>query len=166
MTAAADVQVLLRFLAQDAKLPLTACLPKVGELMKANLGSAENIAKSDLKSVSAIFADDKQAKQVFNAAKRVTNPRKRSATDLASPSASKLTKGAGGIAQPSDVLLELPMSDVGEEVLIKTTLQTNRAPLVLAFAVTLLRFTMPDQPPSSRLSLAQGSGQCQLTDQG
>jgi hypothetical protein len=34
-------------------------------------------------------------------------------------------------------------------------LQTNRAPLVLAFAVTLLKYTMPEQPLSSRLSLAQ-----------
>lgn len=32
---------------------------------------------------------------------------------------------------------------------------TNRAPLVLAFAVQLLSYTMPEQPLSSRLSLAQ-----------
>jgi hypothetical protein len=38
---------------------------------------------------------------------------------------------------------------------LKTILQTNRAPLVLAFAVTLLKYTMPEQPLSSRLSLAQ-----------
>lgn len=38
---------------------------------------------------------------------------------------------------------------------MKTTLQTNRAPLVLAFAVALLKYTMPEQPLSSRLSLAQ-----------
>jgi hypothetical protein len=38
---------------------------------------------------------------------------------------------------------------------LKTTLYTNRAPLVLAFAVTLLKYTMPEQPLSSRLSLAQ-----------
>ena len=34
-------------------------------------------------------------------------------------------------------------------------LHTNRAPLVLAFAVTLLKYTLPSQPLSSRLSLAQ-----------
>lgn len=32
---------------------------------------------------------------------------------------------------------------------------TNRAPLVLAFAVCVLKYTMPEQPISSRLSLAQ-----------
>lgn len=38
---------------------------------------------------------------------------------------------------------------------MNTVLHTNRAPLVLAFAVTLLKYTMPSQPVSSRLSLAQ-----------
>ena len=42
-----------------------------------------------------------------------------------------------------------------EKDLISTLLHTNRAPLVLAFAVTLLKYTMPSQPLSSRLSLAQ-----------
>lgn len=32
---------------------------------------------------------------------------------------------------------------------------TNRAPLVLAFAVCVLKYTMPEQPISSRLSLSQ-----------
>ncbi|KAG8525971.1 uncharacterized protein KY384_000733 [Bacidia gigantensis] len=36
-----------------------------------------------------------------------------------------------------------------------TRLSTNRAPLVLAFVVILLKYTMPSQPLSSRLSLAQ-----------
>lgn len=51
--------------------------------------------------------------------------------------------------------LTLPLVE-DEEVIRGTTLTTNRAPLFLAFAVELLRFTMPEQPPSSRLSLAQG----------
>ncbi len=45
--------------------------------------------------------------------------------------------------------------EIQEEDLLKVSLQTNRAPLVLAFAVTLLKYTMPEQPLSSRLSLAQ-----------
>lgn len=47
------------------------------------------------------------------------------------------------------------MSDLGEDKLEDITLITNRAPLVLAFAASLLKYTMPEQPPSSRLSLAQ-----------
>jgi hypothetical protein len=50
--------------------------------------------------------------------------------------------------------LQLPLEE-DEDVIRATSIVTNRAPLVLAFAVELLRFTMPEQPPSSRLSLAQ-----------
>jgi hypothetical protein len=42
-----------------------------------------------------------------------------------------------------------------EDGLLKTVISTNRAPLVLAFAVCVLKYTMPEQPISSRLSLAQ-----------
>lgn len=51
--------------------------------------------------------------------------------------------------------LALPTSSASEQEILSTTLYTNRAPLVLAFAVTLLQYTMPSQPLSSRLSLAQ-----------
>ena len=51
--------------------------------------------------------------------------------------------------------LSLPETTEDEEVLSKVVLHTNRAPLVLAFAVALLKYTMPNQPLSSRLSLAQ-----------
>lgn len=53
-----------------------------------------------------------------------------------------------------EATLELPLEE-NEEIIRNTTVVTNRAPLLLAFAVELLRFTMPEQPPSSRLSLAQ-----------
>ncbi|OLN96012.1 Protein IMPACT [Colletotrichum chlorophyti] len=42
-----------------------------------------------------------------------------------------------------------------EDEISKTSIYTNRAPLLLAFVVELLRYTMPKQPLSSRLSLAQ-----------
>ena len=51
--------------------------------------------------------------------------------------------------------LALPSSSASEQEISSTTLYTNRAPLVLAFAVTLLQYTMSSQPLSSRLSLAQ-----------
>jgi hypothetical protein len=125
----------------------------VGELRKANLGSAANIAKSDLQTITAIFTDEKVAKQIFSAAKRVTNPKKRAASsDGGASTVSKLRKGLDGSAQPA---LDLPCSDLGGDDLGKTIVQTNRAPLVLAFAVTLLKYTRPEQPMSSRLSLAQ-----------
>ena len=42
-----------------------------------------------------------------------------------------------------------------DETLKTVVLYTNRAPLVLAFLVVLLKHTMPEQPLSGRLSLAQ-----------
>jgi hypothetical protein len=51
--------------------------------------------------------------------------------------------------------LALPDFVVDEAELAGTVLLTNRAPVVLAFGVVLLQYTMPEQPLSSRLSLAQ-----------
>lgn len=69
----------------------------------------------------------------------------------------------GGLGGPEPVSpqeyeasLELPV-EADEQIIQATTLVTNRAPLVLAFAVELLRYTMPEQPPSGRLSLAQAA---------
>lgn len=61
-----------------------------------------------------------------------------------------------GAMAPDDLEASLELPLVTDEALIRdTTVVTNRAPLVLAFAVEALRATMPEQPPSSRLSLAQ-----------
>ena len=51
--------------------------------------------------------------------------------------------------------LALPTCSASDQEMSAIILHTNRAPLVLAFAVTLLQYTMPSQPLSSRLSLAQ-----------
>ena len=69
----------------------------------------------------------------------------------------KKTSAGAEIMSPASVeaSLALPSSSAEEEELYATTLYTNRAPLVLAFAVVLLQYTMTSQPLSSRLSLAQ-----------
>lgn len=51
--------------------------------------------------------------------------------------------------------LSLHLASEPEETIAGTILKTNRAPLVLAFAVAVLKYTMPEQPMSSRLSLGQ-----------
>ena len=124
-----------------------------------NIDSSENIAKADLPALSAVFADEKISKQILSAAKRVSHPRKRAGTSTNGTSAAKrkrsIGEDGGNTEAEREVDLSLPVVEVGEEEMIKTTIQTNRAPLVLAFAVTLLQYTMPEQPLSSRLSLAQ-----------
>ncbi|KAF4212864.1 hypothetical protein CNMCM8980_010436 [Aspergillus fumigatiaffinis] len=154
--ASAEIQTLLRFLSQDAKLPLASAMSKVMDLQKANLISVEQLSKAELKSLQEIFKDDKIAKQVLNAAKRVS--KKRQAPTGNSDSPQKKARGPARIAATpyeTESALSLHISSASEDELSRIILLTNRAPLVLAFAVCVLKYTMPEQPISSRLSLAQ-----------
>ncbi|KAI9771708.1 MAG: hypothetical protein M1840_001924 [Geoglossum simile] len=159
MAAQAELQSLLRFLSGDAKIPLASAMGKSFYLY--GFDSVSAISKADLQTIHGIFADDKLSKQVLNAAKRVT--KKRSAADALPPSSPSPTKRKKTNAPLSDALtstemehsLELPLCGMDEEGLSKVVLFTNRAPLVLAFAVAILKHEMPHQPLSSRLSLAQ-----------
>lgn len=121
--------------------------------------SPESLSKTSITAIQAIFTDEKFAKQVVGAAKRVTKKRGREPGDDPSESSAKRKKTITieDAVTPTAIeeVLTLPASDADEEELAKTILYTNRAPLVLAFATKLLEFTMPSQPLSSRLSLAQ-----------
>lgn len=116
-----------------------------------------DITKSNVESLKAIFGDDKIAKQVLNAAKRVSKKRTSTSDASAPVPAKKVKPSYGQPLSPSqfEESLALPEPYDDEDQLSKTMVYTNRAPLVLAFAVTLLKYTMPTQPLSSRLSLAQ-----------
>lgn len=158
--SANEIQTLLRFLTQDAKVPLATAMGKIKDLQKAKLDSADSLAKAKPEALNPIFGDDKIAKQVIAAAKRVA--KKRAAGDESGPSPRKKKKDVSlfleGATTVEDLEASLALPDCAdsEAELFKTTLITNRAPLALAFVFTLLKHTMPDQPLSSRLSLAQG----------
>lgn len=100
---------------------------------------------------------------MLNAAKRVSKKRTNSdlsTTSTVPPSPAKKARSASYQVTPLDpasyeASLALPESEAGEEELRDVVVHTNRAPLVVAFAVTVLKYTMPEQPLSSRLSLAQ-----------
>lgn len=157
--SATDLQSLLRFLSQDAKVPLTTAMSKVKPLQTAQLNSVEALAKAKLDDVQKIFEDDKVAKQVHNAAKRIS--KKRAAGDDGPSPKKKRAEGSifslKNEQTPAELeaSLALPSPDVSLEELEAAVVFTNRAPLVLAFVVVLLKYTMPEQPLSSRLSLAQ-----------
>ncbi|KAL2854400.1 hypothetical protein BJY01DRAFT_37380 [Aspergillus pseudoustus] len=155
--ASSQVQSLLRFLSQDAKVPLAGAMGKVTELIKADLITAEKISKGGLKALQDIFKDDKLARQVLNASKRVSKKRPPAETTAGSPQKRSRISTRDLTATPyaTECALALPVSDVTEAELLDIVLFTNRAPLVLAFALCVLRYTMPEQPISSRLSLAQ-----------
>ena len=157
--AANDLQSFLRFLSQDAKVPLAMAMGQIKTLQQASLGSVDALAKVKAADIQSFFPDEKLAKQVLSAAKRVS--KKRAAGDD-TPSPKKKRKDeslfslkAEQTPEELEASLALPTSDVNDEELTDVVMVTNRAPLVLAFGVMLLKYTMPEQPLSSRLSLAQ-----------
>lgn len=115
----------------------------------------------------ALSGDEKAAKSLHSACKASLDPtKKRSASELetsslSSETAKRARKSAYQLDDPPqtpaelEASLALPAPSREEEDINRTVLLTNRAPLVLAFAYALLGFTRPEQPGSSRLSLAQ-----------
>lgn len=96
---------------------------------------------------------------MHNAAKRVSKKRSLG-TDSSEPTTKRartneIVKNTDSGSSKVEESLALPEPETDEALISETVLKTNRAPLVLAFAVSLLKYTMPDQPLSSRLSLAQ-----------
>lgn len=115
------------------------------------------IKDADVEALASIFGDDKTTKQVVNAAKRQGKKRPAPSPEQEKLGAKK--KRASGYEAPTEqdleAALQLPAASTDEAAINSTVLVTNRAPVVLAFAVALLVHTMPAQPLSSRLSLAQ-----------
>ncbi len=152
MAAAAEVQGLLRFLTKEGRLPLTEAMPKINSLRKLDLNTPEKIAQAPNADLKTVFTDEKVLKQIVNAAKRATNPRKKPATQ----SRPFKQQQPGHTRQAGDESgLALPEFDSSEDDLEKAVIETNRAPLFLAFTLSILKYTHPEQPVSSRLSLAQ-----------
>ncbi|CAK1360153.1 hypothetical protein CB0940_06247 [Cercospora beticola] len=160
--SANELQALLRFLSQDAKVPLATAISKAKTLQTSNLDSVDKLAKAKPAELKPIFEDEKLIKQIIAAAKRVS--KKRAAGDDAAATSTPPKKKAKNESlfseeplAPADLeeSLKLPYSELGALELQDVVLHTNRAPLVLAFLVILLKHTMPEQPLSSRLSLAQ-----------
>lgn len=160
--SAAELQSFVRFLAQDAKVPLSMAVGKVREFQEAGLGDIASLAKAKLDAIMAILPDEKMAKQVLSAAKRVSKKRAAGDDHESSPAVKKhrdetlFSLPKEQTAEELEQSLCLPYSDASAEELLEVELFSNRAPLVLAMTVMLLKYTMPEQPLSSRLSLAQG----------
>jgi hypothetical protein len=134
-------------------------MSKIKDLQRLELDSPEKLAKAKPAGLSDIFTDESVVKKIISSAKRVS--KKRAAGDMAAPSPKKQRKQASsgadaGTTSDLEASLALPGSDADKDELASTVVITNRAPLVLAFVLTLLKHTMPEQPLSSRLSLGQG----------
>lgn len=149
MAAAAEVQSLLRFLTKDARLPLPEAMPKIHPLRKLDLNTPDKIALAQNADLKVVFTDEKVLKQVVNAAKRISNPKKNVSKSR------NATSPQHSVSGDLEASLQLPKTDRTEETLQTVNIETNRAPLFLAFTLTLLNYTHPEQPISSKLSLAQ-----------
>ncbi|KAI1777192.1 hypothetical protein F4818DRAFT_340626 [Hypoxylon cercidicola] len=168
MASQQDLQELIRLMTTGMRVPMKDALGRVKALQTKNLRSIEQIAESPLADVTSAINDAKAARSLHNACKaRLKNPSgsttaKRTGSTLENPSKRlRQSLDTGFIHGPEPVppqefeaSFTLPV-ETDENIIANTTLLTNRAPLVLAFAVELLRFTMSAQPPSSRLSLGQ-----------
>ncbi|KAI9673112.1 MAG: hypothetical protein M1817_002974 [Caeruleum heppii] len=163
MAGQANIQAFLRFLSQDAKVPLMVAMSKIKELQSNQLGSCffsiEALASSNVSTLQPIFSDEKMSKQILAAAKRSNKKRDSAGGSSASQSSPakrrKTSQSEPLTAAELESSLSLPAIHSDEQDLSTLVLHTNRAPLVLAFAVSLLPYTLPQQPLSSRLSLAQ-----------
>lgn len=150
------INALLRFLTQDAKLPLPSALAAARPLQSKSLATAPLIAASNVEVLNTIFSSQEDTKKVMNAAKRTS---KRTADHFQSSPRKKQRVSQGGPHAPEpqevEASLALPTPVTDLQAISNTVLITNRAPLLLVFCVTLLGYTMPRQPLSSQLSLAQ-----------
>jgi len=174
MASQTDLQDLLRLMT-TAKVPIKDAMTRIKLLQAADLRSITQIASSPLPVVEGAIKDGKAARSLHNACKarvkQLSNPdiaaaaaSKRSGSQLGGSSTKRQKAGSNGALftegpeamspEEAEASFALPV-ETDERAIAGTTLLTNRAPLVLAFAVELLRYTMPEQPPSSRLSLAQ-----------
>ncbi|KAL1896495.1 hypothetical protein Sste5346_004529 [Sporothrix stenoceras] len=163
-----DLQELLRLLTTTRKLPI----------LQAMTQAPADVVKDAIKDAAAAKSLQTSCKTALKkmAAGGSAGSKRIASAAAGSSSAAKRAKQLGGTAAASrsdnlfmgpepmtaaelERSLELPVfvptDEEDEERIASTVLMTNRAPLVLAFAVELLRYTMPEQPVSSRLSLAQ-----------
>jgi len=168
MSAHQDLQDLIRLMTVGMKIPIKDALSRVKSLQVRDIRSIKQIAECSLSEVQAAIHDAKAARSLQSACKArmknlsTSSASKRTGSDLAANAKRLKASGdAGYLNGPAsmephefEASLELPV-ETDEEVIANTVLLTNRAPLVLAFALELLRYTMSEQPPSSRLSLAQ-----------
>ncbi|EAQ84960.1 hypothetical protein CHGG_08974 [Chaetomium globosum CBS 148.51] len=165
MATQQDLQELLRLVTVVRKTPMMQAMTQIKALQAVDLRSIKQIAEAPLETVQSAIKDEKGGRALQNACKAAlkrgpTATSKRGAPDSVTPQ-TKRAKTNPFMAEAVDLApeeleksLELPLC-MDEERISNSVIETNRAPLVLAFAVEILRHTMPEQPLSSRLSLGQ-----------
>jgi len=109
--------------------------------------SLKDITSTNLSDLIKAIGDEKSAKQLLATAKKEVNPsKKRGASDTTSSPGVKRRKSTYELdseepqtpqALEASLALPMPSEDLGE--ISKAILKTNRAPLMLSFAFSLLK---------------------------
>ncbi|OHE94542.1 hypothetical protein CORC01_10175 [Colletotrichum orchidophilum] len=165
MASQKDLQELLRVITSRKGVSMMAAMGQVKALQAVELRSTQQISDASLDLIERGLGDAKTAKALQTACKTHLKraSTKRSGNHLASTSEKRPknyhhSDEFEGPAQRAEEDIEASLSlpiVVNEEEIAGVSIYTNRAPLMLAFVLELLRYTMPVQPLSSRLSLAQ-----------
>ncbi|KAK2001246.1 hypothetical protein LX36DRAFT_570687 [Colletotrichum falcatum] len=143
---------------------MIAAMGKAKALQAVGLQSIQQISHAPFDLVECALGDTKMARSLITACKAHSKqPVTKRPGDFSSTSSSKRTRtqhatheseAMGRSSEEQEDALTLPVI-TNEDEIAETSVYTNRAPLLLAFVLELLRHTMPIQPLSSRLSLAQ-----------
>lgn len=153
--SSSDLQSLIRFLAQTAAIPLGQALGVAKPLQAASV-SPDSLSTTSPKDIQVILGDadpdGKLSKQISNAAKRAQKKRGSGSTETSPLKKRKQNANTSAAGRAACEALPEPSTDV--DCMKAKTVTTNRAPLLLAFAVMLLKYTHPEQPEDSRLSLS------------
>ncbi|KZL87800.1 impact protein [Colletotrichum incanum] len=164
MASQQDLQELLRVITSRKGVSMMAAMGQVKALQAVDLRNIQQISDAPFDLVERALGDAKMARSLHTACKTHSKrpSSKRSGDSLSATSdkrakkqhASSDPEPAGRSAKEQEDALALPLV-TNEEEIAEASIYTNRAPLMLAFVLELLRYTMPMQPLSSRLSLAQ-----------
>ncbi|GKT44104.1 protein IMPACT-B [Colletotrichum spaethianum] len=164
MASQQDLQELLRVITSRKGVSMMVAMGQVKALQAVGLRSIQQINEAPFDLVERALGDAKTARSLLTAfkthSKRPSTKRAGDSLNNASDKRAKQqhnssdSEAAGiGVKEQEDALA-LPVV-TNEEEMAEASIYTNRAPLMLAFVLELLRYTMPVQPLSSRLSLAQ-----------
>ncbi|KAH6705073.1 hypothetical protein EV126DRAFT_335990 [Verticillium dahliae] len=167
MASTSDLQQLLRALSSK-NATMAMAMGQARLLQNAGLKSIQEIADAPFAVVREALGNQKTAKSVQSICRKHSDDavsggtNKRSLEGPVTPAAKKsrigpfAIDGDGEARSPAEVEQSLAIPIITQEDQLRTTvIYINRAPVLLAFTLELLRVTMPEQPLSSRLSLAQ-----------
>ncbi|GAO46496.1 hypothetical protein SAICODRAFT_4707 [Saitoella complicata NRRL Y-17804] len=147
------LQELLTFLTKDAKIPLKDAMGYAQIIMKEKWNRPSRLLEAKLEGVKekVTKGEAKPAQAILRAAKKITG-QGLSPSGKKRPAESENTAGA---LKRSKTGIAFPALHPNPSSLSHISLTTNRAPLLLAYTLTLLSRTHPTLSLDSRLSIAQ-----------